>query len=502
MKKQLFLYHLIHSLSKSEKRYFKLYTKRTNSKEVREYEVIYNLILKRKSYSEEAIKAAAHVKNFAYQKKYLYDLIIRCLIDYSHQEKNNNINGQNLLSAEILFAKGLPAQALSQLKKEKKVAYNTELFGKIISAIEVEQKILSSRMDVLNTKPEFTKLTAEKKTILKKIEEVSYIEMLGVDLLNLAHHSKNNKSEAARKEYFKIIKKLNQEEDRLSSLRSELHFYRIKGSAYYLLEEYEKAISYYEKEITLSLQLKINDSNKAYFCSKLNTLASIYSRLKLAKEFDKTLKLLDSTIQEIGSAHLKKRYTLTFYILELNFYILTNNYSKLTPYLETIPTNLSMYKEEFKNSYNILCYNTACGYFYIGNYKKSLFWINKVLSENYKDMMPEVNAAARLINLVIHYQLDNLMLLDSLISSYKKTNQKKSIYAPFEKILLKFLMLLITNPNNKAGISKEYIPKLLSFKNHKTQGSIFQVFEFERWMLSLKQMVTPYLLAITIMFPN
>lgn len=120
------LYQLIKSLTGSEKRYFKIFSKRHVIGEKNNYTLLFELIEASKEYNEETIKATLkgkiNTQNFAVEKNYLYNLVIKSLNSF-HRENGSDFGIRNLLlSAEIMINKSLFKQSLKILKKAKKIA--------------------------------------------------------------------------------------------------------------------------------------------------------------------------------------------------------------------------------------------------------------------------------------------------------------------------------------------------------------------------------------------
>lgn len=126
LKVQNQLHELIKSLTQTEKRYFKLFAQLQTSNKDCDYVLLFNAIEKQKVFNETKIKAhfkgTSIEKRYASLKKYLYELILKCLTNY-HIESKDSIKVRRMLdSAEILIAKGLYHQAKRRLDKTEKIA--------------------------------------------------------------------------------------------------------------------------------------------------------------------------------------------------------------------------------------------------------------------------------------------------------------------------------------------------------------------------------------------
>ena len=124
------LHQLIKSLSKAEKRYFKIYSKRHTIGDKNNYLLLFDAIEKQTDYNEDAVlkkfKNEAFINRFSITKTRLYDHVLKSL-DAFHS--NSSVNAQlkrQIHYAEILYKKSLYKQSSKQLKSAKKIAYKYE----------------------------------------------------------------------------------------------------------------------------------------------------------------------------------------------------------------------------------------------------------------------------------------------------------------------------------------------------------------------------------------
>ena len=114
-----FLYDLVASLTKSEKRYLKV---RAGSGD-KDYIQLMDALIAQKAFDEHQLiedhKGANFLKHLAVNKRYLYELILKSLVQFGQQKAEYKVF-EKFTSANILLEKGLFSAALSELKKGKK----------------------------------------------------------------------------------------------------------------------------------------------------------------------------------------------------------------------------------------------------------------------------------------------------------------------------------------------------------------------------------------------
>jgi len=105
-------------------------------------------------------------------------------------------------------------------------------------------------------------------------------------------------------------------------------------------------------------------------------------------------------------------------------------------------------------------YNISRAYFGVGDYKNALKYINLVLNNNETGLREDVYTFARLVNLIVHFELGNFDLLDYTLKSTKRFVTKTLKNYKFETIFLKDFKKLLKNKDEDA-MQKLYI----DFKN-------------------------------------
>ena len=137
------LFSLVKSLTKSEKRQFKLYVGRLGVNSDSKFLKLFNLFDKAKEYNEASILKSGIVKKqqIANVKAHLYrQILISLKLNPSHQDVRLQIREQ-LDFASILYHKGLYKQSLKILDKAKDLAIANEEKNIAIEIIEFEKII-------------------------------------------------------------------------------------------------------------------------------------------------------------------------------------------------------------------------------------------------------------------------------------------------------------------------------------------------------------------------
>ena len=182
------LFDLVKSLSKSEKRQFKLYVGRLGVNTDAKFLTLFNLLDKMRSYNETAILQSGVVKK-AQLSNLKADLYKQILISLRLNPGNQNVRVQireQLDFASILYQKGLYRQSLKILDKakataiareEKNIAYEIVELEKIIET----QYITRSLPDRAGELAQQSKWLSEMNSITSELSNLS-LELYGMML--------------------------------------------------------------------------------------------------------------------------------------------------------------------------------------------------------------------------------------------------------------------------------------------------------------------------------
>ena len=129
-------------------------------------------------------------------------------------------------------------------------------------------------------------------------------------------------------------------------------------------------------------------------------------------------------------------------------------------------------------------------YFYIyygaEQYDKALEYLNRWLNLPKTVERSDLQSIARILNLIIHYEMGNTLLLDSLLrSTYRFLNKRNSLYQ-FERRMVNFIREA-NKIADKKTLRNAFIELKEDFdelKRVSTEKAMLQVFDIEAWLRS------------------
>lgn len=145
MKDSRDLHSIIKSLTKSEKRHFKMCVNSVHKSE-NNYTILFDAIDSQEEYDEvkllRKLKKHTFAKQISRTKYLLYEQILKVLRQLYSTRSDHAKIGAMLNSAEVLFYKTFYHQAFEVLKRAKKIAIANELHGLQQEIMEREKLLL------------------------------------------------------------------------------------------------------------------------------------------------------------------------------------------------------------------------------------------------------------------------------------------------------------------------------------------------------------------------
>ncbi len=180
MKPSTELHDLVRSLTKSEKRFFKLHS--TLQAGDKNYLRIFDAVDRQRTYDEEALKRQfareTFIRHFPSEKNHLYKLILKALRAYHAESTISGILKQEIKNIEILYDKALYKECNKLLLRAKRIARENEKFYYLFELLNWEKMLLEEAYE----SGEFTKdldgLITEESEMLEKLRNLAAYHIL------------------------------------------------------------------------------------------------------------------------------------------------------------------------------------------------------------------------------------------------------------------------------------------------------------------------------------
>lgn len=482
------LYDLVNSLLGSEKRYFKLFVKNKDSGHSK-YAQLFDAIDVQEVFNDEELQLAVYGKEpvetrkYSELKAYLYDLILKSLQAYDEKSSVDYRLKNMLLGVRTLFKRSHFDDCKDLLRKAKKLATNFEDFNTLVEILDWEKKIAYAQMDINFLDRELGRINAEERKCLEQLNNVSAYRSIFFKVL-MSIRKGVSPAQAGGEEAVSLMENsLVADEKNALSHKAKVLFYRIRSIYFLTVADWES--SYWTSKKLVELLESRPDLLKedvSEYISALNNLTISCGRLSKYAEVDENLaKML--TIKPITVDDAVK-VTRQYYNIKFRVCTGSGEFEEgkreLTRHLREVSKfdPKLFQKSDFYFQYF---------YIYFGNndFQKALNSLNDWLSHSGGVERKDLESLARILNLIIHYELGNTMLLDSLLRSTYRFLNKEDRLSLWEKKFMAFIREA-GKPHSKREMKKALENLKQDFEDLSRSPSygIFKIFDVGAWLES------------------
>ena len=486
------LFLLVKSLTKSEKRQFKLYVGRLGVNSDSKFLNLFNLLDKSKVYDEAAIIKSGVVKKqqLANVKAHLYkQVLISLKLNPSHQNIRSQIREQ-LDFASILYHKGLYKQSLKILDKAKELAVLNEEKNLAFEIVELE-KIIESQYITRSIGSRADQLTVQAKALSELNVITSKLSNLSLQLYSIILKTGYVKNEAESKAVTKYF------EDRLPEVdiaklgfREKLWFYKTHLWYSFLMQDFLNCYKYalkwvdlfYENPSMISLNpvffLKGNNyllealyfiKNKPKFVGKLSDFYTIVERPDFPKDEN-----VASLVFLYGNFH------------KINQHFIDGSFEDGLSLIPQVEKDLLVYSNKIDAHHKmVFYYKFASLHFGAGNNKECIRYLDLIISNKSLSMREDLLCFSRVLNLVAHYEAGLDYHLETLLRSTYKFLIKMNDLHEVQKEMIKFIRgLQDIYPQDIKKEFKKLLEVLRPYEDHPFERRAFLYLDVISWLES------------------
>jgi hypothetical protein len=486
------LFVLVKSLSKSEKRQFKLYVGRLGVNEDSKFLLLFNVLDKMSNYNEEVILKKGIVKKqqLSNLKAHLYkQILISLRLNPLHQNIRVQIREQ-LDFATILYHKGLYKQSLKILDKAKNLALNYEEKNIAYEILELE-KIIESQYITRSISNRADELTIQAKELNAHNILASKLSNLSLQLYSLFLKTGYVKND---EEYLKVTKYF---DDRLPKydiknlgFREKLWLYQSYLWYSFLIQDFLSCYRYSRKWVDLFYEHpEMMKLNPVFFLRGNQYLLEALFYIRHHSKFKLALNKLESVIQEKEFPKDDNVESLTFlyvYSNKFNLHFMEGSFHEGLPLVNEVLDGIKKHKSRIDEHHiMVFYYKIASLYFGIGENKKCIEFLDKIISNKSLSMREDLLCFSRVLNLVAHYEAGLDYNLDAHIrSTYKFLIRMEDLYE-VQKEMIKFLRSLgDIFPNQLRAEFIKLHQKLRTYEEHPYESRAFLYLDIISWLES------------------
>ncbi|MFO8234353.1 MAG: hypothetical protein R6U04_02955 [Bacteroidales bacterium] len=489
-----YLFQLIKSLSKAEKRNFRLYVNRKTNGEEAKFLQLFDILEKQNEYNEdEILKKAKYIKprQLSNLKAHLYKQLLKSLrLQQANNDHEINIR-EGIDYAKVLYNKGLYKQSLKILEKTKNTAIRHQKPVLQYEIIEFE-KLIELQYITRSIENRADELTDEANNTGDDIVSARKYSNLALKLysLYLKVGSVRNKKDMLMvsqffSSHFHPPQNINQ-----CSFYEKLYIYQSYVWYYNIIQDFVRCYKYSRKWVELFRENPgmIHNQTDLYLKGINNLLVSLHMtryHSMFKEELDKLINLPENEDIPLNDNNLLL-YNLFRYTHLINYHFLEGTFTEGTTLIPEINKYIENNRQRLDNHrVLVFYYKIASLYFGSGDYRKAILYLNHIL--NYKDttLRGDIHSFSRLLNLVSHYELGNDDLIEYQVKSTYRFLYKMENLQEVQKHILSFLRKLSRiEPGELKNEFKKLHEKFVSLENNPFEKRAFYYLDMISWLES------------------
>ncbi len=448
------LFQLIKSLTKGEKRNFRLYAKRNHNAESLKFIDLFDIFDKQTEGNDDVIfsklKGVTKVQ-YSNLKRHLYSQIITSL-RIIHKAKRANIQVREYVDfAYILYGKGLFLQALKILQMAKRDATKHHLNLLILTIVEFE-KLIETRHITRSGEDKAQLLVEESTRLTNTISDAVYLSNLRAELHTMYlkdGHSQSDKDREMLKKYFN--EKTRAVSGKSLGVMEQIYLYQSHVWFNYIQMDFESCREYAERWVQLlkdnpeMIQRDVDLFMRGYHYVLTATyhLKDVESMTKNLAELEKfryaSYKKLNSNSQIISFLYVHTG--------RLNNVIIRGNFEEGLDLIPRTTRRINKYRLKLDDHRVLMFYfKIAWIYFGAGKVDRAIFYLNKIVNKDMLHLRNDLQFYSRLMFLMCHYELENFDTMTYLLKSFQPFFNRLKGSSTTELQLINLFKLLAKKP--------------------------------------------------------
>lgn len=449
MRSSDYLFRLIKALSKGDRRNFKLFAQLQDGD--KQYIKLFDAIDKQSEYDEERLlkqfEGEKFTNQFSVAKNYLYNYILKTLHIFRKDAKTE-LNAL-LHQVQILMGKNLFEQAQKLLRKAKHLADRQERFPELLFILETERNLMLKREQAKEFEAFIDSIQQDEQATVEKIANQMAYSHLYDRVYRMLKRSLTARDPELKSKIETILNDpLVSDASKPLSMRAHLRRYGILVDGYRLLNDLPNQLE------NLKLLIAAYDANEDIRREKALTYINAVSQLGIVhyRLGDKDLsfaalnKLRDIEADtEEAEIHVFEKY----FQFKIGLCIETGDVEEGRAVIADFEREYPQREGTIMKAVELsIFYSIAYFYIYVGEPGRGLDWVNRILNEPRTELRTDIQSIARIMNLIIHYQLGNWEFLEYGLKSATRFLSNRDRLFLFEKTILKYIRQLSSlDPN-------------------------------------------------------
>lgn len=486
------LFELIHSMTPSEKRYFKVYASRHVLGDKNKYVILFDVINRMSDYDDaqllRRLQNHKFVQYLPVAKNYLYKLILKSLRAFNADTSQESHLHEQLDMLYILRHKGLFEQCSALLKKGKKIALDNELHPFAVQFLELERQLLKRTQVPDYDRALESLLQQQQQQLDQQKNTLEYVR-----LWHKMHTYQKSKgmirSESDEKDYRDIVgHELLQSEDKALSRRAKLYYFTILADCCQLEDNAPQAYRYSSRVLEMrERQLAADEPTPTATLNYVGALNNVIWACFRAEYYD----VVPAYLEKLQAIQTDSTAAMVQIQERLLLFRLLHN--RVTGRFEDSLHLVEQFSEFSQKHHQrmsailkeSIIFDISIVYFGLNRFDKAIEWLNVLLNIKVP-ARKDYYCIAKILNIVYHYEAGNWYLMDSVLrSTYRYLLKRKRLFR-LEQIVIDIIRQ--TSKTMNAADIRQLFHTLLDSLNELMKDSyernVFAYFDFITWLES------------------
>lgn len=492
MEKTDALFLLVKSLTKSEKRQFKLYAGRLGGNSEKNFMALFSLLDKMNDFDERQILANTNIKKqqLSNSKAHLYKQILVSLkLNPIHQNTKMQIREQ-LDFATILFNKGLHQQSLKILDRAKNQALNNEENNLAFEIIELE-KVVESQYITRSMSTRADDLIQQSFELSERTSLLSALSNLSLQLYSMLLKKGYVSNDKDYEEVHRFFTDSMPAYDlKNMGLREKLYLYKAYLWYNFIVQDFVACYRYAQKWVDIFYyHPKMKKNNPVFFLKGINYLLESLFLLQHVTKFRSTLNYLEDELENHRFLINENTESLAFlylYLNKINLHFLEGQFHKGIDLVPEVLDEIENYKNKIDEHHiMVFYYKFASLYFGAGYYEKCIYYLEKIIRNKKLKMREDLLCFTRILNLVAHYEAGLDQNLEAQIkATYKFLIKMNELHLVQQRIITFLRNLNNIYPHELKKAFMNLHRELKAFEDHPYEKRSFMYLDIISWLES------------------
>lgn len=483
--KSNWLFQLIQTLSRGEKRHFKLLLGSYQKKGDSQYMRLFDYLAKAEKYDEKKLQQAFKGQALPVLKNQLFHRVLGSL-GRQYEEDSIYHEVQLLIQkSDILYQRKLFHAADQLLKRAAEKATAFELFETLITVYQRWKRLYIFVLGVEKRALHIQRFWEMEQRAIAQLSNLREMEWASMQLFDWYYKHHYAKTTEERKSYDELIQHpLLQDIQQAQSFSAKVVYLNTLGL-------YNDCVGQKKACVDCRAQLVNLYQDHLHFMEERATqylAASNNWMLGLIhlKAYDEAMLALEQILifpAQLGRSLKGEEEVMWFrmyHSLRLEIFIRKGQFEGAEKTIAETGAEFdrlgSKLNEVFKFPFY---YFFAYTLFRVGKYDKALDWLEPLIHRDDLSFRSELFRFGRILHLVLHYELGNYDLLPSICRSTQRYLKKSGNLAPYEKLLLEFFGKAPHANAKEAFFQLSTVLKPLAAEP--AAAGVLHHFDFEAW---------------------